>query len=75
MTYPYERFDQFPDYIYGRSKTPTASVLEARLAAPGGWGKCCDGGFRISGSLQLDLDAGVARGQHRHQPAYLWRGL
>jgi O-acetylhomoserine (thiol)-lyase len=33
MTYPYERFDQFPDYIYGRSKTPTVSVLEARLAA------------------------------------------
>ncbi|MEJ2512775.1 MAG: PLP-dependent transferase, partial [Anaerolineales bacterium] len=33
MTYPYEQFDQFPDYIYGRSKTPTVSVLEERLAA------------------------------------------
>lgn len=33
MTYPYERFDRFPDYIYGRSKTPTVSVLEQRLAA------------------------------------------
>jgi methionine-gamma-lyase len=33
MTYPYERFDRFPDFIYGRSKTPTVSVLEARLAA------------------------------------------
>jgi methionine-gamma-lyase len=33
MTYPYESFDKFPDYIYGRSKTPTVSVLEARLAA------------------------------------------
>lgn len=33
MTYPYPSFDQFPDYIYGRSKTPTNSVLEARLAA------------------------------------------
>ncbi|MGD2156288.1 MAG: aminotransferase class I/II-fold pyridoxal phosphate-dependent enzyme [Anaerolineales bacterium] len=33
MTYPYERFNQYPDYIYGRSKTPTVSVLEARLAA------------------------------------------
>ncbi len=33
MTYPYERFDKFPDYIYGRSKTPTVSVLEERLAA------------------------------------------
>jgi methionine-gamma-lyase len=33
MTYPYERFDTFPDYIYGRSKTPTVSVLEERLAA------------------------------------------
>lgn len=33
MTYPYERFDTFPDFIYGRSKTPTVSVLEERLAA------------------------------------------
>lgn len=33
MTYPYERFDKFPDYIYGRSKTPTVSVLEERLAS------------------------------------------
>lgn len=33
MTYPYEQFDKFPDYIYGRSKTPTVSVLEERLAA------------------------------------------
>ena len=33
MTYPYERFDTFPDYIYGRSKTPTVSVLEERLAS------------------------------------------
>jgi len=33
MTYPYASFDKFPDYIYGRSKTPTVSVLEERLAA------------------------------------------
>jgi methionine-gamma-lyase len=33
MTYPYPSFDKFPDYIYGRSKTPTVSVLEDRLAA------------------------------------------
>jgi len=33
MTYPYERFDRFPDYIYGRSKTPTVSILEERLAS------------------------------------------
>jgi cystathionine beta-lyase/cystathionine gamma-synthase len=33
MTYPYERFDEFPNFIYGRSKTPTVSVLEERLAA------------------------------------------
>ncbi|MBI5960129.1 MAG: aminotransferase class I/II-fold pyridoxal phosphate-dependent enzyme [Chloroflexi bacterium] len=33
MTYPYESFDKFPDFIYGRSKTPTVSVLEERLAA------------------------------------------
>jgi cystathionine beta-lyase/cystathionine gamma-synthase len=33
MTYPYESFEKFPDYIYGRSKTPTVSILEERLAA------------------------------------------
>jgi methionine-gamma-lyase len=33
MTYPYPSFEKFPDYIYGRSKTPTVSVLEERLAA------------------------------------------
>jgi len=33
MTYPYPSFDRFPDYIYGRSKTPTVSVLEERLAS------------------------------------------
>jgi len=33
MTYPYEQFDRFPDYIYGRSKTPTVSILEERLAS------------------------------------------
>jgi cystathionine beta-lyase/cystathionine gamma-synthase len=33
MTYPYEHFEKFPDYIYGRSKTPTVSILEERLAA------------------------------------------
>jgi cystathionine beta-lyase/cystathionine gamma-synthase len=33
MTYPYTSFDKFPDYIYGRSKTPTVGILEDRLAA------------------------------------------
>jgi len=33
MTYPYQQFDQFPNFIYGRSKTPTVSVLEERIAA------------------------------------------
>ena len=33
MTYPYERFDKIPYPVYGRTKTPTADVLEQRLAA------------------------------------------
>lgn len=33
MTYPYTRFDQIPYPVYGRTKTPTAALLEARLAA------------------------------------------
>jgi len=50
MTYPYTSFDTFPDYIYGRSKTPTVSVLEDRLAAlEGGEGSVTAG----SGSQAL----------------------
>ncbi len=33
MTYPYERFDKIPYPVYGRTKTPTASLLEDRLAS------------------------------------------
>ena len=33
MTYPYERFEKIPCPVYGRTKTPTNSVLEARLAS------------------------------------------
>ncbi len=40
MTYPYECFEKFPNYIYGRSKTPTVTVLEKRLAALEG-GEAC----------------------------------
>ncbi len=50
MTYPYERFDEFPPYIYGRSKTPTVSVLEERLAALEGGEAAVTGG---SGSQAL----------------------
>jgi len=50
MTYPYETFDKFPGYIYGRSKTPTVSVLEERLAALEGGEGCVTAG---SGSQAL----------------------
>ena len=33
MTYPYEHFDKIPYPVYGRTKTPTAALLEQRLAA------------------------------------------
>jgi len=33
MTYPYEFFDKIPYPVYGRTKTPTADILEQRLAA------------------------------------------
>ena len=33
MTYPYECFDKIPYPVYGRTKTPTADILEQRLAA------------------------------------------
>jgi cystathionine beta-lyase/cystathionine gamma-synthase len=40
MTYPYERFDKIPYPVYGRTKTPTAALLEERLAALEG-GEAC----------------------------------
>ncbi len=33
MTYPYTCFDKIPYPVYGRTKTPTADILEQRLAA------------------------------------------
>jgi methionine-gamma-lyase len=33
MTYPYECFDKIPYPVYGRTKTPTAALLEERLAS------------------------------------------
>jgi methionine-gamma-lyase len=50
MTYPYETFEKFPDFIYGRSKTPTVSALEERLASLEG----CEGAVSApSGSQAL----------------------
>jgi methionine-gamma-lyase len=33
MTYPYARFDRIPYPVYGRTRTPTTALLEARLAS------------------------------------------
>jgi cystathionine beta-lyase/cystathionine gamma-synthase len=40
MTYPYKQFDNIPYPVYGRTKTPTADLLEQRLAALEG-GEAC----------------------------------
>lgn len=50
MTYPYERFDKIPYPVYGRTKTPTTSVLEERLAVLEGGEACVTAG---SGSQAL----------------------
>lgn len=50
MTFPYERFEQIPYPVYGRTKTPTAAVLEERLAALEGGEACVTAG---SGSQAL----------------------
>jgi len=50
MTYPYEQFDKIPYPVYGRTKTPTADVLEQRLAALEGGEACVSAG---SGSQAL----------------------
>jgi cystathionine beta-lyase/cystathionine gamma-synthase len=40
MTYPYQQFEKIPYPVYGRTKTPTAALLETRLAALEG-GQAC----------------------------------
>lgn len=40
MTYPYQQFEKIPYPVYGRTKTPTAALLEERLAALEG-GEAC----------------------------------
>jgi cystathionine beta-lyase/cystathionine gamma-synthase len=50
MTYPYETFDKIPCPVYGRTRTPTNTVLEQRLAAMEGGEACITSG---SGSQAL----------------------
>jgi methionine-gamma-lyase len=50
MTYPYESFDEIPCPVYGRTRTPTNTVLEERLAALEGGEACVTAG---SGSQAL----------------------
>ncbi|MCG8338030.1 MAG: aminotransferase class I/II-fold pyridoxal phosphate-dependent enzyme [Proteobacteria bacterium] len=40
ITYPYETFDEIPCPVYGRTRTPTNTVLEERLASLEG-GEAC----------------------------------
>ena len=49
-TYPYETFDNIPCPVYGRTRTPTNTVLEQRLAALEGGEACITAG---SGSQAL----------------------
>ena len=44
MTYPYETFDKIPCPVYGRTRTPTNSLLEERLAALEGGEACITAG-------------------------------
>ncbi len=50
MTYPYETFDEIPCPVYGRTRTPTNTVLEERLATLEGGEACVTAG---SGSQAL----------------------
>jgi cystathionine beta-lyase/cystathionine gamma-synthase len=50
MTFPYEDFDEIPCPVYGRTRTPTNTILEDRLAALEGGEACVTAG---SGSQAL----------------------
>ncbi len=59
MTYPYKQFDEIPYPVYGRTKTPTAALLEERLASLEGGEACLTAG---SGSQALfNLIFNIAR--------------
>jgi cystathionine beta-lyase/cystathionine gamma-synthase len=50
VTYPYETFDEIPCPVYGRTRTPTNTVLEERIASLEGGEACLTAG---SGSQAL----------------------
>ena len=50
MTYPYETFEKIPCPVYGRTRTPTNTILEERLASLEGGEACVTAG---SGSQAL----------------------
>ncbi len=50
MTFPYKTFDEIPCPVYGRTRTPTNTILEDRLAALEGGDACVTAG---SGSQAL----------------------
>ena len=50
MTYPYQSFDNIPCPVYGRTRTPTNTILEERLASLEGGEACITAG---SGSQAL----------------------
>jgi len=50
VTYPYETFDKIPCPVYGRTRTPTNTVLEERIASLEGGEACLTAG---SGSQAL----------------------
>ena len=50
MTYPYKTFDEIPCPVYGRTRTPTNTLLEVRLASLEGGEACITTG---SGSQAL----------------------
>lgn len=59
MTYPYETFEKIPCPVYGRTRTPTNTILEERLASLEGGEACVTAG---SGSQALfNLISTIAR--------------
>jgi cystathionine beta-lyase/cystathionine gamma-synthase len=50
MTFPYQRFEEIPYPVYGRTQTPTTRILEERLASLEGGEGCVTAG---SGSQAL----------------------
>lgn len=59
VTFPYETFDKIPCPVYGRTRTPTNTVLEERIASLEGGQACLTAGSGSRARFEWRTSAGT----------------